>query len=1336
MKRISLLFFLWALPLTSCHPAAEQDGTPYARVEAMPQNVTCTTACIDSTGFIWIGTEDSGLYLFDGTNYLHFFAADEKGSLSSSHITRVFSDSRGTVWAGTDRGVDRYDPTSGSFLRITGGGEMKSVMALTEDGRGNVLAVTEEGVLRYDEGADSFRAAIEARESGIVKAYAVRGGELILVRNFGIDRYDPDYNLIGSYPSRSAIVNSWRVSSDLLLLKSFPAVRLFDLETHTSKPLSGAIAWMDNPDKMTFVSPLGNGTAVFAYDGKYYFYDFASDTLISENEPDFPFDTDISASAALFVLKDKTGGFWIMTRTKGLFKAKPAVNSLYFPLERYAAEHRIKTIVSGRGKVWMISDGHYLVTFDIASRRLEVEDIGRIIGRVLGEDRFCDIFWDEVSGRLFLIADSNVWEYTLDREGGRNLTGFYHPSYVSGYMKIAVDRNGGIWGGGRSGTLQYSRSDDPSFSIQFSDVNLNGLTPYTRLTAITRLDSGLIAAAFSYPAIGFIDPVTRQNHIVYLSSIEGLRDIVSLCPDNEGRLWMGTAAGGLFFLDLQTYEVERSKALAKGRISSISRDDKGRMFVVSDSNLFQHIPSSGTFRTLLVSSGASSSALCNVGDNEMLAYLGGELNVIERDAATAVSRIPEVAGVVVSDESGGMLDIVRFSEPGSRRIVLGQSMNSLRLTVTPAELIDCGYLNCRVFFKGVFREWRDFSETSFPLDNIPFGTHTLSFALTNPAEGTSGPVNEMKITVLRLWYNSMAARVILGLILLGILEYILRLLRKSEESERKAEMAEEEKKMQERLNQRNIDFFTDISHEFRTPLTIISGSAETLLQDPRLTSRQGHLVHLVQRNSDRMLKLVGQLTDLNKLDHGKMELNVKACDISAIIRNAYEAFGNAAERKEIAFRLDCPDYLLCWADSDKFEKVVYNLLSNAFKYTPSGGSVTLGARTGNAAEVGGLFPGRQPKEGNYLIVSVSDTGIGVPDDRKKDIFTRFTRINPDSRTGGTGIGLSFSKSLVEVHRGMIGVKDGKDGKDGEGSAAGSVFFFALPADSSAYTPEELSGAESSRQNTVDGSIYKSEYTLHKTPTAGGGKRTKVLVIDDDSEILYYLSLVLSEEYEVITRSDAVSGYRKIEEVQPDVIISDIMMVEMDGLKLCRMVKDDIGISHIPFILLTAKTTTDERIEGMNAGADAYIVKPFDPGYLKAVIASLLRNRDNVRKALGASTSINKAEVEENVISVQDKKLLEKLYAIMEESLMESELNISEMTVHLGMSRTKLYYKIKGLTGQTPNEFFKTFKLNKAAEMIKEGKYKISAISDMVGFSSPSHFAAAFQKQFGKLPSKY
>ncbi len=1334
MKKTGILLFLWTLCLASCRTSADQDGVPSARIEPMPKNVTCTTACIDSTGFIWIGTEDSGLYHFDGTNCLHYYATDEEGSLSSSQITRVFSDSRGDVWVGTDKGVDRYDAETGAFHRIPSRGEMQNITSLTEDGKGDVLAVAEEGVFRYDETANSFRAVVKTSESGVVKAYAVQNGEMVLVRNFSIDRYDSDFNLIKSYTSKDAIVNSWKVSSKYVLLMSFPTLKLFDLETNTFKPLTGEIAGMNNPDKLTFVSPHENSSIIFAYDGKYYFYNFASDTLISEDGPDFPFDTDISASATIFVLKDKTGGYWIMTRTKGLAKAKPAVNSLYFPLERYAAEHQIKSIATGRGKVWMVSDGHHLVTFDTESRSLEVEEIGHIIGRVLGEDRVCDIFWDEASGRLFLTADANVWEYTIDPKGNRSLTGFYHPSYLSEYIKIAMDKKGGIWGGGRSGTLQYLQDEQQhGLGIQFSDVNLNGLTPHTRVTAIRCLDNGLIAAAFSNPAIGFIDPVTRQNHVVYLSSVEGLRDILSLCPDNEGRLWIGTATGGLFFLDLQTYKVEKSQALSKGRLSNISRDDKGRMFVVSGSNLFQYIPSSGTFRTILVSSGASPSALCNVEDNEMLAYIGGELNVIERNAATAVSRIPEVAGVMFSDEKGRMLDIVRFTEAGKHRIVLGESENNLKVTISPAELIDFGYLNCKVFFKGVFREWRDFSETSFSLDNIPYGTHKLSFTLINPAEGTSGSTYEMKITVLRPWYSSTVAKIILLLIVLGILECIFRLLKKSEASERKAEIAEEEKEMQQRLNQRNIDFFTDISHEFRTPLTIISGSTETLLQDSQLTNRQGHLVQLVQRNSDRMLKLVGQLMDLNKLDHGKMVLNVKACDISSIIRNVYEAFENTAERKEIAFKLDCPDYQLCWADSDKFEKIVYNLLSNAFKYTPSGGSVTVRARTGNAAEVVSLFPGHNLKDGNYLIVSVSDTGIGIPDDRKKDIFTRFTRINPDSRTGGTGIGLSFSKSLVEVHHGMIGLTDGKAD---DGSASGSVFFFALPADSSAYTPEELSRVESARQNTVDGSKYKSEYTLHNTPAPGDGKRTKVLVIDDDSEILYYLALILSSDYEVITRSDAVSGYKKIEEIHPDVVISDIMMVEMDGLKLCRMVKDNICISHIPFILLTAKTTTEDQIEGMNAGADAYIVKPFDPDYLKAVIASLLRNRDNVRKALGASTSIDDVEVEENVISAQDKKLLEKIYAIMEENLMESELNIRNMTVNLGMSRTKLYYKIKGLTGQTPNEFFKTFKLNKAAEMIKEGKYKISAISDMVGFSSPSHFAAAFQKQFGKLPSKY
>ncbi len=1529
MKKTSLFLSLSILFYSACSTSAEQAGIPGARIENIPANVTCTTMCTDSTGFIWIGTEDSGLYHFDGTNYLHFTSDGESGCLSSSRINRVFCDSRNTLWVGTDQGVDIFDAQTGSFRRIPIRGEFKSVTTLAESTKGDVLALTEDGLFRYDATADSFKNVIQAGDTRIIKVYILPDGDIFLVGNFKIDRYDSDYHLIGSYPGVNAAVDSWKVSSEYLLLKSFPHVKLFNLENCTYEPLTGAISGMESPDRLTFVSPMGDESVIFAYDGKYYFYNFSSDALISETDSDFPFDTDVSAGSALFVRKDKGGDYWIMTRTKGLAKAKPAVNPHYFPLERYAAEHQVKSIVAGGGKVWLISDGHYLVTFDVKTQNLEVEEIGQIINRVLGEERFCDVFWDEDSDRLFLTSDSNVREYTIDSEGKRKLTHFYHPDFVSGYLKIAVDKNGGLWGGGRSGTLNYSQADNPQFSFQLSDVNLNGLMPQTRLTAITCLDNGQIAAAFHNSAIGFIDPVTRQNRVSYMTTVsdivalcpdnegnlwigtasdglwimdlqtyevtqshtfskgkisaivrddrgrmflvvdnnlfqyipssaawdedsdrlfltsdsnvreytidsEGKRklthfyhpdfvsgylkiavdkngglwgggrsgtlnysqadnpqfsfqlsdvnlnglmpqtrltaitcldngqiaaafhnsaigfidpvtrqnrvsymttvsDIVALCPDNEGNLWIGTASDGLWIMDLQTYEVTQSHTFSKGKISAIVRDDRGRMFLVVDNNLFQYIPSSAAFRTILTSSGVSTVALCPVEDNQMLVYLGGELNVIERNARTSVSRIPEVAGVMTSDEKGRLLDIIDFARPGSHRIVLGKSVNNLNLTITPSELIDCSYLNCRAIFKGVFREWRDFSETSFSLDNIPYGTHRLSFMLVNPAEGTSGQTYDISIVSRRPWYISTAAKISLLFVLIGLYAFIRKLRRNNETSKRKAEMVEQEKEMQLRMNQQNIDFFTDISHEFRTPLTIISGSAETLLQDPQISSRQTHLAHLIQRNSDRMLKLVGQLMDLNKLDHGKLTLNVKACDVAGIIHNIYETFGNVAERKEITFTLDCPDYLLCWVDSDKFEKVVYNLLSNAFKYTPSGGAVSLCAKVCSGQEAGSLFAGDSRMNGNYLLVSVTDTGIGIPDDKKAEIFTRFTRINPDCRTGGTGIGLSFSKSLVETHHGLIGMRDGKAE---DGSSRGSEFFFALPADNSAYSQAELSKVEPANQNTVDGSCYKSEYTIHPATAAGTVKRTQILVIDDDSEILYYLALVLSTEYEVITRSDAISGYRKIEEMHPDVIISDIMMVEMDGLKLCRMVKDDIGLSHIPFILLTAKTTTEDQIEGMNAGADAYIVKPFDPNYLKAVISSLLRNRDNVRKALGESTSIEKVEVEEEAISQQDKRLLEKLYAIMEEHLMESELNISEMTVNLGMSRTKLYYKIKGLTGQTPNEFFKTFKLNKAAEMIKEGKYKISAISDMVGFSSPSHFAAAFQKQFGKLPSKY
>jgi DNA-binding response OmpR family regulator len=468
-----------------------------------------------------------------------------------------------------------------------------------------------------------------------------------------------------------------------------------------------------------------------------------------------------------------------------------------------------------------------------------------------------------------------------------------------------------------------------------------------------------------------------------------------------------------------------------------------------------------------------------------------------------------------------------------------------------------------------------------------------------------------------------------------------------------------------------------------------------------------------------MLKLVSQLLDFNKLEHNKLPLSVSLTDAHSSIRDIVEVFGVGVEQKEIALSLEGADEpLITWLDGDKFEKILYNLLSNAVKFTPFKGSIHV--RTSICDHISELFPGEAVSEGNYLVVEVADSGIGIPQESMSVIFERFGQAFPSQKQGGTGIGLYFAKAMVELHHGFIKAANNN----------GAVFTFALPMVSDAYSESERKPRQEARQD-LDNKNYLSEYT---TQTPKARTNITVLVIDDDYEIIYFLKSLLSSEYKVITCFDAMSGYKLIESEQPDIIISDIMMYEMDGLQLCKMVKEDINICHIPFILLTAKSTVADQVEGLNAGADAYILKPFEPHYLMAMVGSLLRNRMAVRSLMENSTKMSKKLGES--VSARDKKLLEKIYQLFEENLANTDVNAADFASECDISRTKFFYKVKGLTGMTPTEFFRVYRLNRSVELIKADKYKISSIAEMCGFSSPSHFAMSFKKQFGMLPSEY
>jgi len=433
-----------------------------------------------------------------------------------------------------------------------------------------------------------------------------------------------------------------------------------------------------------------------------------------------------------------------------------------------------------------------------------------------------------------------------------------------------------------------------------------------------------------------------------------------------------------------------------------------------------------------------------------------------------------------------------------------------------------------------------------------------------------------------------------------------------------------------------------------------------------------------------------------------------------------EVFQANAQSKGIALSDQVDGGFRLWMDADKVTKILMNLLSNALKFTPSGGQIEVAMDVLSRERASALFPLQEKDTDNrYVYLSVKDTGPGIPEEQLERIFERFYQLKRGQVALGSGIGLYYSRSLATIHHGYLKAWNRTDGPQG------AVFGLLLPA--STYTEEEKSG-EVSQQKLFP------VMGVEDSSSVEAGQRRKILVVDDDVDIANYLKVMLQPQYEVETCFDVDSALETMAQEAPDLVLSDVMMPGKSGFELCDAIKRDIQLCHIPVILVTAMAQVSSQVEGLGKGADAYVTKPFDPAYLLALAGSLLENREKLRSQLGRVAS--PSEVENTGMAPQDKAFMKELYRLMDEELSNPELDVTLLSEKLRISRSKFYYKVKGLTGENPGEFFRRYKLNKAAGLLLEGKFNISEVADHTGFSSLSYFSSCFKKQFGVPPSEY
>ena len=521
-------------------------------------------------------------------------------------------------------------------------------------------------------------------------------------------------------------------------------------------------------------------------------------------------------------------------------------------------------------------------------------------------------------------------------------------------------------------------------------------------------------------------------------------------------------------------------------------------------------------------------------------------------------------------------------------------------------------------------------------------------------------------------------------------------------------------------------FFANISHEFRTPLTLILSPLDKLLS--RETNQDKPLYQTMQRNAKRLLDLVNQLLDLSKLEAGNMRLENKPASIITFLKTIVLTFTSLAESKQIQFQLkyQTEDPVL-YFDSDKLEKIVTNLLSNAFKFTPRGGEITVSA----SLLKGDHTPPNVKKAGrastSILELKVEDNGAGISNDQLKKIFERFyqTDTTPTREHEGSGIGLALVRELVDLHGGEIAVESQP--------GVGACFTVRLPllaADFTQLTIVENNGkADEQSVPRFDDKEYQVD-SLSAPETEGA---PLILIVEDNADIRHLIRESLYPDYRVMEAADGAAGHRLAVENIPDLILSDLMMPKMDGVELCRKLKQENKTDHIPIVMITAKASSESKIEGLETGADDYIVKPFESAELLARIKNLIEGRQKLRERFSREITLQPASI---AITSMEEKLLQHVMQIMEKHMADSDFGVDAFCREAGMSRTQLHRKLKALTDQSTGDFIRIMRLKRAAELLTNHVGGIAEVAFMVGFNDPSYFTKCFQKQFGKTPSEF
>ena len=801
---------------------------------------------------------------------------------------------------------------------------------------------------------------------------------------------------------------------------------------------------------------------------------------------------------------------------------------------------------------------------------------------------------------------------------------------------------------------------------------------------------------------------------------------IRIAREFDGKLYIGTN-DGLLCYDFQKQQLKRigeESGLGDNGICSIERGRDGRLWISTDHGLCSLNPKTGKTSSFFVDNGLQSNEFSDgaswaTNDGYMIfGGLGGitwfnPADIKERDwkAEVKLTAFTVNGEPIGRGTKSGRWQIVDTTVIASNRFVLSSSDNTFAIQLSTLTYDNPEHIIYR--YRINKEEWVRMQPGVNEITFSHMSPGKYKFCVVAEQNGTPSPERCFEVVIHAPWYRTTLAYLIyiIGMMALFWM-YRQRRHRKEQDNLRLQEHIHAEEMADAKLR-----FFMNISHEIRTPMTLIVSPLQSLIKQDDDPHRRG-IYETIRRNAERILGLINQMMDLRKIDKGQMQMHMRETNMVSFINDIYTLFAQQAKSKNIQFDFEHDtERLPVWIDRGNFDKVIVNILSNAFKFTPAGGKIRI----------------RLSSNEKEATIAVYDNGENIPEDKLQRIFERFYQ-SPSSvndRNVGTGIGLDLTRSLVELHHGTIEAQNNTDGP-------GCEFIVTLPLGNSHLKPEEMLPESAEETEHVENFIIEEPVEeaipeVQELPKTG--KRKKIVVVEDDSEIRDYVTSILSEDYDVTGCINGKEGLSVILKNMPDLVISDVMMPEMDGHALCSKLKSNSTTNHIPVILLTAKSREEDQLEGLETGADAYMVKPFNTEILRRTISNLIHMSHTLQLKFGRNDQLEEL-VEDIKMKSPDEKLLERVMSVINHNLGNAELSVDRIADEVGISRVHLHRKMKELTGQTPHDFIRNIRMKKAATLLASADMNVSEVMYACGFSNAASFSTVFKKMYGMSPREY